>query len=485
MSSTARATGAGYTILVVDDDPRIVELLHIALGAHGFRVISAANGEDALKMAFEEQPDLVILDVRLPRRSGYEVCESIRREPDLSHLPVIMVSALTETEARLQGLSRGADDYLPKPFSPKELVAKVRRALARAEEVKALHRRSRELTGELERTREEARRAQEELRRERRVQEANDRLSQDLSRLDRPQEVASTFLFALMTHLGVQSATVLLPKPAAPDTLAPHVTRGLSPEREALLALPGDGELARLLVALGRPVRREELERFPILRGELDPLVAAGTALLIPLCARGRMVGLAIVGEKSESTSFSGIDLEMAASLAQAAAVAVEQSELVRHAEETYLQAVRAYAMVVDAKQPGARTRAERIGAIAEALARELGFEGSSVLSMGLVALTTTLDATGVAGLAEPLRPPLWGSLREAPGLEREIIGVATGFVDLVSRIDAGTPPRQLVTHLQGDRHVLSALEDLIVRGELPSTSPVAVGAGQSGGKAA
>jgi len=466
-TSTARKSGTGYTVLVVDDDPRIVELLHIALGAHGFRVVSASNGEEALKQAFDEQPDLIILDVRLPRRSGYEVCEQIRREPELAVVPIIMVSALTETDARLQGLSRGADDYLPKPFSPKELIAKVRRHLARAEEMKTLHRRARELAGELERAREEARRAQDELRRERVVQEANDRLAQDLSRLDRPKDVASSLLFALMTHLGVEAATVSLPDANDPGTLTPQVTRGLSSERAALLRVPGDGELARLLVALGRPVRREELDRFPILRSELDPLVAAGTALFIPLCARGRLVGLVMLGEKSEGSAFHGMDLEMAGSLGQVAALAVEQSDLVRHAEETFRQAVDAYATIIESQQPGARARAERVAGVAESLAREMGFEGSSGLSMRLVALAATLETLGGDLAPVSLRPRVWGSLREAPGLEREILAVAQGFADVVTRIDAGTPPTQIIAHLQGDRHVLNALQELLARGEL------------------
>jgi DNA-binding response OmpR family regulator len=466
MTSTtlARPTGTGYTVLVVDDDPRIVELLRIALGAHGFRVVAASNGEEAIKQAFDEQPDIVILDVRLPRRSGYEVCEQIRREPELSHVPVLMVSALTETEARLQGLSRGADDYLPKPFSPKELIAKVRRHLARAEEVKTLSRRNRELAGELERARDEARRAHDELRRERMVQEANERLAQDLSRLDRPHDVSSSLLFALMTQLGVESASVLLPSAKEPGGLEPRVTRGMTPERESLLRLPTDGEMARLLVALGRPVRREEMERFPILVGELDPLVAAGTALFIPLCVRGRLVGMATLGEKSDGSAFHGMDLEMAASLGQVAGVAVEQSDLVRHAEETFLQAVHAYAAIIEARQPGARPRAEHVASVAESLARELGFDGSSALSMRLVALAAALDSDGAS---DSLRPRVWGTLRESPGLEREILSVAQAFVDQVGRIDAGTPPKQLVSHLKGDRHVLNALEDLLARGDL------------------
>ena len=126
--------GHGATILVVEDDPRVVELLHIALGAHGFRVVSATNGDDAWRVLLDEQPDLAVLDVRLPRRSGLDLVDGIRREPGFQHLPVILVSALAETESRIAGLARGADDYLAKPFSPKELVARVRRLLARGEE---------------------------------------------------------------------------------------------------------------------------------------------------------------------------------------------------------------------------------------------------------------------------------------------------------------------------------------------------------------
>jgi DNA-binding response OmpR family regulator len=456
-AAAAKTAGAGYTVLVVDDDPRIVELLHIALGAHGYRVLSAGNGEDALRMALEEQPDLVILDVRLPRRSGYEVCESIRREPGTAHLPVIMVSALGETEARLQGLARGADDYLPKPFSPKELIAKVRRALARSEEMKSLARRTRELAGELERTREDARRAQDELRRERTVRESVDRLAQELSRLHRTEDVASSFLLALLAPLGVQSATVLLADSTAPDRLEPRIVRGLDAARTRALSVAADGDLLQLLTALGRPVRREELERFPHLAGELDPLVISGTALLVPLVSRGRLVALALLGEKAGAGAFSGLDLELTASLAQTAAVAVEQTGVLRHAEQMYARAMRAYGMVVDQRRPGALARAERIGDVAEGLARELGIEGVGALSLRLEAL-----AHGV----EDERPP--GTDGDGParsGLEQEILAVAIEYVDLAGRLDAGTPPRQIVAHLKGDRHVLGALEEWLVRG--------------------
>jgi HD-GYP domain-containing protein (c-di-GMP phosphodiesterase class II) len=378
-----------------------------------------------------------------------------------------MVSALTETEARLQGLARGADDYLPKPFSPKELIAKVKRALARAEEFKALERRTRELAGEVERSREETRRAQDELRREKLVQEAYSRLSQELSQQHHAEEVAATFLCALMTHLGVQGAAMLLPDERDPLTLAPRLARGLTAERESLLRVPADGELARLLVALGRPVRREELERFPVLRDELQPLVAAGCALLVPLGARGRLLGLAMLVEKADGGVFGGMDLELATSLAMAATLAVEQSGVVRHAEETYLRAVRAYGDALEAKRPGARRRAEQAAGVAEALARELGLAGTSALSLRLAALAGGLHdgqetPAGARGAA-----PAVDMLREAPELGGEILAVARAFVDLAGKLEATTPARQVVARLAGDRNVLGALEDLLARGEL------------------
>src|SRR5206468_1644746 len=78
----------------------------------------------------------VVLDVRLPKKSGLEVCELLRQDPDDPHVPIILVSAAAETEARLQGLARGADDYVAKPFSPKELIARIRRLLARSSETR-------------------------------------------------------------------------------------------------------------------------------------------------------------------------------------------------------------------------------------------------------------------------------------------------------------------------------------------------------------
>jgi two-component system, OmpR family, alkaline phosphatase synthesis response regulator PhoP len=118
------------TILVVDDETNIVRLVRDYLEHGGFTVLVATDGQSALRSARTGRPDLVILDLSLPGLDGLDVARSLRRDGDV---PIIMLTARTEESDKLVGLELGADDYLTKPFSPKELVARVRAVLRRAE----------------------------------------------------------------------------------------------------------------------------------------------------------------------------------------------------------------------------------------------------------------------------------------------------------------------------------------------------------------
>jgi DNA-binding response OmpR family regulator len=118
------------TILVVDDEPRIVQLVRDYLEHGGFTVLTASDGPSALRTARTGRPDLVVLDLTLPGLDGLDVARSLRRE---GVVPIIMLTARTEESDKLVGLELGADDYMTKPFSPKELVARVRAVLRRAE----------------------------------------------------------------------------------------------------------------------------------------------------------------------------------------------------------------------------------------------------------------------------------------------------------------------------------------------------------------
>ncbi len=121
-------TGQTGTVLVVEDEEKIVEIVEAYLSREGFRVLRAAAGADAMTL-MKEQPDLVILDLMLPDLPGEEVCAMIR---EISDVPVIMLTAKSGEEDRIKGLGLGADDYVVKPFSPRELVARVKAQLRRA-----------------------------------------------------------------------------------------------------------------------------------------------------------------------------------------------------------------------------------------------------------------------------------------------------------------------------------------------------------------
>jgi DNA-binding response OmpR family regulator len=118
------------TILVVDDEPQIVRLVRDYLEHSGFGVLTAADGPSALRTARTARPDLVVLDLGLPGLDGLDVARALRRDGEV---PIIMLTARTEESDKLVGLELGADDYLTKPFSPKELVARVRAVLRRVE----------------------------------------------------------------------------------------------------------------------------------------------------------------------------------------------------------------------------------------------------------------------------------------------------------------------------------------------------------------
>jgi DNA-binding response OmpR family regulator len=122
----------GKKILVVDDVPQNVKLLRLILDNEGYKVIEASSGAQALERMKQEKPAAMILDVRMPGMSGYDVCRAVRSDPEFSTLPVIMVTALSLTEERVKGIEAGATDFITKPFNKKELLARLKSSLTAA-----------------------------------------------------------------------------------------------------------------------------------------------------------------------------------------------------------------------------------------------------------------------------------------------------------------------------------------------------------------
>jgi DNA-binding response OmpR family regulator len=120
-------------ILVVDDEIYIVHILEFSLTMEGYTVLTASDGEEALRVIERESPDLVVLDIMMPKLDGYEVTRRLRQDDGTRHLPVILLSANGRPVDREAGLQAGADDYITKPFSPRKLLERIRDLLERSE----------------------------------------------------------------------------------------------------------------------------------------------------------------------------------------------------------------------------------------------------------------------------------------------------------------------------------------------------------------
>ncbi len=481
-------------ILVVDDDRRVLELLELAFSTHGFRVLTAADGEEALKQALSQRPDLVVLDVRLPRKSGLEVCEALRRDPEESAVPIILVSAAVETETRLQAFARGADDYLTKPFSPKELIARVKRLLARSAESREAQRRARELEHELARAQDEARRAHLETRREQRMRELAFGLGRELHRTLDLDELAERILAAAQIRLGVGMAALLTPDPAT-GQFVPRAVRGDGLERVAGIALEPGGEMLTLLEGLARPVLRRDLERFAELKPEIPALIASGLYLLAPLRGPERLEALLATDERLDGAEPPGAELELLAGLCEIGAVALANARRVRDQADGWIELVAARAAqsgVDEAHRAEAASLAERAARATllpprqrELLALGLRLGGWSRAPDGARALEALeiMDPTGrlaelrqmlsrARRLLEPLAEALAGEEapdEAEPGMRRATLMLAAALGYAAERgvgLDPGVALARALARVDGhDPSTAQALESALREG--------------------
>src|SRR5437660_11984009 len=126
-------TGSGRNILIIEDETDVADLLSLNLRKGGFKVSTAADGADGLQKARDDRPDFIILDLMLPKMSGLEVCRILKSDTATSHIPILMLTAKAEEIDRIVGLEFGADEYVTKPFSPREVVLRIRAILRRGE----------------------------------------------------------------------------------------------------------------------------------------------------------------------------------------------------------------------------------------------------------------------------------------------------------------------------------------------------------------
>jgi hypothetical protein len=252
-----------------------------------------------------------------------------------------MVSAAAETEARLQGLARGADDYVAKPFSPKELIARIRRLLSRSEQAREARRRSREAEHELGQAREEARRSHAELREQLRLRELADGFTRGFHASLDVESLSRRLLIEAQSHLG--SGMTALLRAADPDAALRGVAvRGPWQDGPMRLDLAAGGELRTLLEGLGRPVRRRDLDRFPELQSELQPFIVAGVALLAPLRDPEGLIAVLVSDERLDGMDIDARQLEALGVLCDTAALALRNAQRADRHSQAILETIEA-----------------------------------------------------------------------------------------------------------------------------------------------
>jgi putative nucleotidyltransferase with HDIG domain len=380
----AKGTKPKRTILVVDDDRRVLDLLQISLTQNGYRILTAQTGEEALESVRRDPPDLVILDLRLPKKNGYEVCAALKSSKETAHIPIVMVSATAEVDARLQGLMHGADDYLTKPFSPKELLIKVRRIFERMERAEVLSQQNKELETEIARNREDLVVRNKELRFQVFSLETLMGLAHQLNSSLDLEDTLGTLILSVVGQLRVNSACLFLTdRRENPTRLTVSTSKGIKEERVQSVGIPYESSFVKALRSADaeemRPVRLTDLEGDPALEETVGQLYALGFAIVCPVTMKQKLTAILAVGEKVSGQEFHSADLDMLRALSESAGIAIENARLFKDLEEAYLATIRVLVSRIEEKDPYTHGHTERVAEYAVGLARAMGFPPEEV----------------------------------------------------------------------------------------------------------
>jgi len=356
---------------VVDDDVRVIELLQITLTGRGYQVQTAYDGDSALERIEQHVPDMVVLDVRLPRKSGFLVLEQIRSRPDLCKLPVILISGNLANETRIQGLRLGADDFLSKPFSPRELIMKIRRILDRVSDQKVLRTRTHALEAEVSRQRDQLVHAHAEM-------HANLlRIGAVLQRVEQAGErqnllgILESFVHAIMSDVEIEQVCIFTRDQHAKQ-FRPEVWRGIGESAILNLALDTEGFLAQVLTLEARTMSIDEFADYPRASEEFFKLSSAGFTHLSPVKLGGETLALIAGGDKAGG-ALEPIDLHLLSVLARSAAASIKTAEMFEEIRRTFVDTTAQLIEMVESRYENLAGHSERVHDLAMRLAQNLG----------------------------------------------------------------------------------------------------------------
>ncbi|MCK4235923.1 MAG: response regulator, partial [Candidatus Krumholzibacteria bacterium] len=374
-------------ILIVDDDPNVVEILTESLKDRGYNTESAYDGEEALEKYDSFRPDLVVLDVVLPKKDGFNVCDEIRARDIHKDIPVIMISADSIPEAMAKGFRSGAQDYIKKPFSLKEIIAKIDNFLHQANKRKDLREQNILLEDEVQKGQEDYMWINRELKKKILDMRTLFGLSQDLNRLRDPEELVNVFSLTIIGQLCLGSASIFYALDDMDDHLSYAGGKGVQDNVLKTVRLSREMGLSMYLLQnqdvldLTEPNLPEDTMR------ESKFMVGFGFNYCFPLVVKSKLIGIVFVGRKVNDQEYSVDDMELFKSICCSAATGLENARLYSELQATYLSTIKVLVSTIEAKDSYTRGHTERVAGYARMLAQEMDLskKDREIVSFGAV----------------------------------------------------------------------------------------------------
>ncbi|MDD3642476.1 MAG: response regulator [Candidatus Krumholzibacteria bacterium] len=387
-------------ILIVDDDPNVVEIITDSLRSRGYVTESAYNGEDALRKYEDFKPDLVVLDVVLPGKNGLAVCGEIRARDVNYDVPVIMISANPIPDDLLETYLLGAQDFIRKPFSVKEILAKVDTFLSQACGRRDLREKNEILEDEVLKGQEDLKRVNRELKKKVFDMRTLFDLSQDLNRLRDPDDLVNVFFLTIAGQLGIGSLALFYARSdgdayltfAGGKGIRDGVLRAFQLSRAAGLSghLLGGQEVVDL--------RRSALPGEA--RREASFMAGLGFHYCYPLVVKSSLVGVVFFGGKVSGQRYRANELEMFRSICSSAATGLENARLYQELQSTYLSTIKVLVSTIEAKDAYTRGHTDRVALFARMIAEEMQLERKDLET---VSFGATLHDIGKLGVYEDI----------------------------------------------------------------------------------
>jgi len=423
-------------ILLVDDDLKLLEIVSVSLARQGYRVRTAATGREALEHATGSTPHLVILDLDLPDMNGIEVLDNIR--DDHETMPVLVLSAQNDVDARVAALDGGADQFILKPVSLRELHVRIDSALRRTSRARSLDHRNVELESEVEQGREEAEQLTRSFKRHMLSMRTLLTVSQDLNRAQELDELVKTASLTLVGELRVSSLAIFGVRRENATRFDLLGVRGFAAERFNGLVIDRTTPFTKEFEKTSQPaqISRSGDNRFQKLLPDLRLAVFEYAA---PITVKGDLKGFVFTGPKLSGEPYTDYDRDIMTFISNSIGIGMENVRLMEQLQVTYVATLRSLIQILEAKDPYTRGHTERVASYSMALAYRLKMGPDDLRR---ILFGSLLHDIGKMGLRDdiinkpgPLSPEEWVQMKLHPVVGAQIVEkmeFLTGAIDIV-----------------------------------------------------